>query len=89
MDREQESYQHGQAAKALQPAYFQYRIVVTHNLAHLDPRLRALDYYSDEASLYFEPLLQSGNRHFELACFDDGFVIGGDEREIIRPQPER
>src|SRR5204862_557247 len=35
---EQKSDQPQQAEKAFQPADFQYRILVTHNLAHLDPR---------------------------------------------------
>src|SRR6266404_7474198 len=35
---EQKSDQHQQAEKGFQPADFQDRILVTHNLAHLDPR---------------------------------------------------
>ena len=57
-----------------------------HNLVHLLPfgGPKGLD----ERLLHFEPLLQSGDRHFELAGLDDGFVIGADEGEIIGAQPK-
>jgi len=39
-------------------------------------------------SLQFEPILQSGNHHLELAWLNHGFIVSANEGEIVRPQFE-